>query len=127
MENRQVQDMADEVAALMAQRFGGLRRGQTARLEVMLRRRGAALPRKLRREAVRLAEADALCAAPRIARQYSTREAARAHAALIRYLKPLGKLSRWQGRGVSVAASVALGLLVVGAATIWVLVWRGYV
>lgn len=127
MDSARVQDMADEVAALMASRFGGLRRGQQASLAVMLRRRGAALPRKLRRDAIRLAEAEALSMVPRIARQRDGSDATRAHAALVRHLKQLGALSRWQARGLSVAATVALGLLLVAAAAVWLIVWRGYV
>lgn len=126
METERVQQMADEVAGLMAERLGGLRRGQRADLDTMLRRRGAALPRRLRREAMALRDAAAMTAAPRIARQIDNGRAARAHAALVRHLRPLGKLSRVQGRATGIAAGVALGLLVLGAAVVWVLVWRGY-
>ena len=125
MDSARVQDMADEVAALMASRFGGLRRGQQASLSVMLRRRGGALPRKLRRDAIRLAEAEALSRVPRIAQQCDGGDAARAHAALVRHLRPMGTLSRWQNRGLSVAAPVAFGLLLLAAVLVWLLVWRG--
>lgn len=126
MEAERMQQMADEVAALMANRLGGLRRGQHAELDVMLRRRGAALPRRLRREALALRDAAALSGAPRILRQMDTARAARAHAALLRHLKPLGQMSRLQGSATGIAAAVALGLLALGAAVVWVLVWRGY-
>lgn len=126
MDAERVQQMADEVATLMADRLGGLRRGQRADLDTMLRRRGAALPRRLRREAAALRDAAALAAAPRIARQLDEGRATRAHSALLRHLKPLGKFSRVQGRATGIAAGVALGLLVLGAAVVWILVWRGY-
>ncbi|TGN37904.1 hypothetical protein E4L95_22030, partial [Paracoccus liaowanqingii] len=47
--------MADEIAVLMASRLGGVRRGERPPLHVMLRRRGGALPFRLRARAARLA------------------------------------------------------------------------
>lgn len=125
MDAERVQSMADEVATLMAERLGGLRRGQRADLRTMLRRRGAALPRPLRRQAVTLRDAAALSAAPRIARQIDAAAAERSHATLVRHLKPLGQFSRAQGRAATIAATVVLGVLLLAAATIWVLVRRG--
>lgn len=127
MQADEVRRMADEVAALMSSRLGGARRGTSPDLATMLRRRGAALPRNLRRQANRLVELDRLAAAPRIARQIDLRAASRDHAALVKHLRPLGALSRFQGRATGVAAAVALGLLLLGIAVIWILVWRGYI
>lgn len=121
-----IRDMAHEVSRLMASRFGGARRGEQPPLAVMLRRRGGALPRRLQRQAAALALADRQSAQPRIARQLDLAGLSRAHAALIAHLQPLGELSRWQGRAATFAASVALGLLVLGAAAIWLLVRRGH-
>ena len=45
----EIRPKADEVASLMAARFGGLKRGQQADLDSMMRKRGGALPRRLRR------------------------------------------------------------------------------
>lgn len=119
--------MADEIAVLMASRLGGARRGERPPLLVMLRRRGGALPARLRARAARLAEADLLCAQPKIARQLPRDRLGRDHAALSAHLRPLGELSRWQGRATTFAASVALGLLVVGALAIWIMVQRGLI
>lgn len=119
-------EMADEVSRLMAARFGGARRGERPPLEVMLKRRGGALPRKLRRPAQQLAEADRISAQPRIARQLDLPALSRAHAALMGHLQPLGELSRWQGRALSFAASLSLGLLVLGAVVLWIMVRRGH-
>lgn len=127
MQPDEVRRLADEVAALMASRLGGARRGTSPDLAAMLRRRGAALPRRLRAQAVHLAEVDRLAASPRIARQIDLKAATRGHAALVKHLRPLGALSRWQDRFGGFAAAVALGLVVLGIAVIWVLVWRGYV
>lgn len=121
-----IRSMADEVARLMSDRFGGARRGEFPSLTDMIRRRGAALPGRLRGQARLLAEADQMIAQPRVARQMDPRPPARAHAALVKHLRPLGSVSRWQNRAVSFAASVALGLLVLGALAVWILVRRGY-
>lgn len=121
-----VQEMADEVSRLMVARFGGARRGERPPLHVMMRRRGGALPRKLRKPAIRLAEADRISAQPRIARQLDLAGLGRAHAALMSHLQPLGELSRWRGRAISFAASVSFGLLVLAAVVIWVMVKRGH-
>ncbi|SNR59008.1 hypothetical protein EYF88_13755 [Paracoccus sediminis] len=121
-----IRDMADEVARLIAARFGGARRGERPPLSVMLRRRGGALPRRLRKEAAALALADQRSAQPKIARQLDLTGLSRSHQALAAHLQPLGELSRWQGRVVGFAASVALGLMVLAAAVVWILMMRGY-
>lgn len=120
-----IRDMADEVSRLIASRFGGARRGERPPLSVMVRRRGGALPRRLRRRALALARADELSAQPKVARQLDLVRLSRAHQALIAHLQPLGELSRWQGRAIGFAASVALGLLVLAAVVIWIMVMRG--
>ncbi|MDN5568613.1 MAG: hypothetical protein L0G27_07710 [Paracoccus sp. (in: a-proteobacteria)] len=120
-----IPDMADEVAILMASRFGGARRGERPPLVQMMRRRGGALPTGLRRRAARLARSAELASQPKVARQLSLDDAARDHAALMAHLRPLGEISRWQGRAVGFAASVVLGLLVLSAVALWVMVQRG--
>lgn len=119
--------MADEVSRLIAARFGGARRGERPPLHVMLRRRGGALPRKLRRQAGRLAEADLHAAQPKVARQQDMTALEHAYQSLIHYLQPLGEITRWQGRAISFAASLAFGGLVLAAVIIWILVRRGFV
>ncbi|WP_246026563.1 hypothetical protein [Paracoccus luteus] len=122
-----VQAMADEVAQLMAQRLGGARRGARPDLATMLRRRGGALPRRQRRAAQLLARTQAQAGIPKVARQIDTRRAARAHADLVRYLRPLGKAARWQAGALNLAAAVMFGLMLLAAGVLWVLVWRGFV
>jgi hypothetical protein len=117
--------MADEVAILMASRFGGARRGERPPLMQMMRRRGGALPTGLRRRAARLAKADHLASQPKVARQLSLHDAARDYTALIAHLRPLGEISRWQGRALGFTASVMLGLLVLVGVAVWVMVKRG--
>ena len=117
--------MADEVAILMASRFGGAKRGERPPLEQMMRRRGGALPAGLRRRARRLADAGRMAAQPKVARQLPLDGLARDHAALVAHLRPLGEMSRWQGRAIAFAASVVLGLLVLGGVALWIMVQRG--
>ncbi|MDO5642438.1 MAG: hypothetical protein Q4G26_08665 [Paracoccus sp. (in: a-proteobacteria)] len=121
-----VRSWAEEVAVLMATRLGGARRGEVVTLDTMLRRRGGALPRKLYKKAVILRDAEALTLAPKIARQADFRPAAQAHADLVAYLKPFGRVTRMQDKMTNFAASVLFGLLILGAVVIWVLLWRGY-
>lgn len=122
-----IRTMADEVAELMVSRFGGLRRGQQADLATMMRRRGGALPRKLRREGVLLAAADQRVDAPKLARQIDIARAGRAHRALVGYLRPLGAASRWTGGATNIAAAVCLGLLMIGAVAVWIMIRRGLI
>ena len=121
----EVKPSADEVAMLMATRLGGTRRGEAVDLETMIRRRGGALPRKLLKQAQILREAEAISAAPKIARQMDFAEAGRAHAELVAYLQPFGRITRWQERATNIAASILFGLLLLGIFVIWLLVREG--
>lgn len=122
-----IRPMADEIASLIAARHGGLRRGQHASLETMLRKRGGALPRRLRREARILADADRLAENPRLARQVDLARVGQAHRALLAHLRPLGQGARMRGRMAGFAASVALGLLVLAGVAVWIMTRRGLV
>ncbi len=121
-----VREMSHEIARLMAERLGGIRRGEMPDMQVMLRRRGGSLPRKQRRAARVLAEAQLHSAQPKIARQMDLNAISRAYNSLTDYLLPLGGMSRWRNRILNFAASVTLGLIVVAAVVIWLLVERGY-
>ncbi|WBU61398.1 hypothetical protein [Paracoccus albus] len=121
-----VRSWAEEVAVLMATRLGGARRGEAIDLDTMLRRRGGALPRNLYKQAVILRDAETITNAPKIARQTDFRGAAQAHADLVAYLKPFGRVTRMQEKATNFAASVVFGLLVLGIVIIWVLVSQGY-
>ena len=122
-----IRPMADEVAGLMAARFGGLRRGHQADLDSMMRKRGGALPRRLRREARILLDGDRMAGHPKLARQVNFDRFERAHKALTHYLRPLGKGARLQGGAVSIAASVILGLMILGAVAVWIMLQRGLI
>lgn len=119
--------MADEIAGLMAARFGGTRRGEVVTLDQMLHRRGGALPRRLRREARFLARADLMAHAPKTGRQVDLAHVSRAHRALTDYLRPLYAGQRVQNGALRMSASIAFGLMVMGLLIVWVLVWRGLI
>ena len=120
-----IRHMADDVAQLMVSRFGGGRAGNRPSLDEMIRRRGAALPRRLQKQARLLAEADRRCAQPRVGRQQDMRAVSRAHHALISHLRPLGEVGRIRNRALHIAAILALALLLTGAGVIWVMLRRG--
>ena len=120
-----IRPMADEVASLMAARFGGARRGHPVDLDHMLARRGRALPRKLRREARFLAQADRIAGQPKLARQVDFDRLEHAHRALTAYLRPLGQGARFRGGVIGVLASVAFGLMVLALILLWITRLRG--
>lgn len=122
-----IRSMANEIARLMAERFGGVKRGEFPNLSEMMRRRGGALPRKMRRYGKVLAAADLHSAQPKVARQTDLVGASRAYRSLVAHLEPLGQIGRWQNRGVNFAASVVFGLLVMGAIIIWILLRQGQI
>ena len=122
-----IRPMADEVAGLLAARFGGLKRGHQPDLAGMLRKRGGALPRRLRGDARFMVHADRMAGQPKLARQVDFDRLERAHKALTGYLRPLGQGARLRGGAIGVAASVLLGLLVLGAVAVWVMLRRGLI
>ena len=121
-----VRSWAEEVAVLMATRLGGARRGEVVDLDRMIRRKGRALPRSLRKKAIVLRDAEAVTNIPKIARQTDFSAAAQAHADLVAYLKPFGRVTRMQEKATNFAASVVFGLLVLGIVIIWLLVSQGH-
>lgn len=125
MTQADIRDLADEVAALMASRLGGAGRGEVVDLPRMMRRRGRALPRRLRGPADWLAAASVQAGHPRIARQLDLARARRAHRALTRHLHRLGEGTRLMQGLAGMAASVMLALLIVGGLAVWYLVQSG--
>lgn len=123
MDPMALQQMTDRVARLMEQRLGAKGHG----LQAKLRARSRALPRKVRRAVAVLAEAEALAAAPKIARQLDPARVQRAHDIAVHHLQPLGAADRLRATILGIAASVVLALLVTGAGVLAVMVWRGLI
>lgn len=121
-----IKPLADEVSRMLISRFGGAPRGEQPDLQMMVRRRGGALPPRLRRAAQRLAHAGSLTGQPKVARQLDLAKVKRDHHDLMAHLQPLGEISRWQGRALSFAASIAFGLLVLAGVVLWIMLRRGY-
>ena len=89
--------------------------------------RSSAKPSIQLTELMRVMTCQKHAATPKLARQMDSTAAAKAHAELIRYLRPLGASARWQEGALNVAAAVMLGLLLVGAIAVWIMVRRGLV
>ncbi|MCL7464491.1 hypothetical protein [Phaeovulum sp. NW3] len=123
MDPMALQQMTDRVARLMEQRLGAKGHG----LQAKLRARSRALPRKVRRAVAVLAEAEALAAAPKIARQLDPARVQKAHDIAVHHLQPLGAADRLRATVLGIAASVVLALLVTGAGVLAVMVWRGLI
>lgn len=117
-----VKEMVAEVSDLLADRMKARGEDMAARLRHVRRR----LPRRLRAEADRLAEAEEMAGHPRLAQQLDHERLAEAHAVLMRHLAPMGAADRRIGWILSILASVAFNLLLLFALLIAVLIWRGF-
>lgn len=117
-----IQQMAERVAALMEERLGI--RG--ADLAAKLKRGGRILPRKVRVAAAELARAAEMSRTPRLWAQVDEARVTAKFDICMKHLSAIDRRSRRIGVVVGMAASVALGLLVLTAAVIAVLKWRGH-
>ncbi|MEF3046855.1 hypothetical protein [Pseudotabrizicola sp. L79] len=109
-----IQQMADRVAEMMEQRL----RIRGSGLEAKLRKGGRLLPRKVRLAAERLAEAAEKARNPKFLVQIDMARVAADYDQCVRHLASVTRQGWLKPLMISVAASVALGLLIVGA--IWV-------
>ncbi len=122
MDPTRVQQMAEQVSQLLADRLGA--RGPSLRAQVDAAR---ALPRRVRRAAGVLAGAQEMAASPKMARRLDMAAISRAHAVCVRFLRPIGAGERAGRLALGVAANAALGMGVVGALAIAVARWRGLI
>ncbi|WP_343081771.1 hypothetical protein [Ostreiculturibacter nitratireducens] len=114
--------MADEVAALMADRL----RIRGSGLAEKLRHSRRVLPRRIRQEAEMLARAAYQTQVPKLAHQLDRVRIEKAHAACLKYLKPLGATERTKDLVLAMMGGIALAVLGTFALVVTVLVWRGY-
>lgn len=117
-----ISELAHEATALMRARLGA--RGDT--LNEALRQRGRRLPRKVRRAAGQLAEAELLAGHPRLRVLLDAAQVERAGQLVVNHLRQLGAAERRWRLFLSIAASMSFALLVTISGVIVVLVWRGY-
>lgn len=116
-----IQQMADRVAELMESRL----RVRGAGLAEKLGRGGRHLPRKVRLAAGKLAEAAHMSQNPKLLLQIDEAEVAENYDICLRHLAPLGAGARRRGLLLSVTAQVVFGLIVVAAAALLLMRWRG--
>ena len=117
-----IRQMADRVSALLEDRLKI--RGRD--LPELLKRGGSRLPRRVRQAATLLAEASNMALNPKLQVRVDEGRVAEAYDTCMRYLGPLGRADRRWALLSSIGASIGFGLLVVAAAFIGWLVWRGY-
>jgi hypothetical protein len=110
-----------EVSDLLEARLSA--RGRT--LEDRVRSARRRLPREVRRAALFLAETEARCRNPRLAQQMDAEAVAAAHATCLRHLEPLGAAERRAARLYGWAAALSVNLLLLAAAVLAWLRWRG--
>lgn len=117
-----IQQMADRVATLMAERLHVKGSG----LAEKLKKGGRLLPRKVRDAAGELAQAAQMSQNPKLLVQVNNQKVAEAYDVCVRHLNGL---NRWQSRKgllLGIASSVVFSLIVVGLLLLGVLVWRGF-
>ena len=122
MASGSIRQMADQVSYMMEDRLGV--RGQ--RLSDKLRQGGHKLPRKVRRAATLLAEADELAMTPKLHARVDEARVAAGHRLCVRYLgrqKSAKRAQIWADMG----ASVGFAALVVLIGFVAYLVWKGHV
>ncbi|WP_225027775.1 hypothetical protein [Xinfangfangia pollutisoli] len=115
--------MADRVASLLEDRLGA--RGKTLRDK--LRRAGRRLPRRVRMAGLALAEAAEMAQNPKLLVRVDEAQVAADYDIVLRHLGGVNPAARRRGALLDFAASVAFGLLMLGVALVFLLVWRGLV
>ena len=118
-----IQQMAERVSSMMGERLGIRGVDLTAKLK----RGGRVLPRRVRSAAQDLARAAEMSKNPRLLVQVDEGQVASQFDICIKHLSAIDRRSRRLGALMGMAASVALGLLVLGAGAIAILRWRGYI
>jgi len=120
---RSAGELAAELSLLLHQKLGVKGGG----LEARVQRAGRLLPRRVRRAALEIAEAEKREGNPRLARQNDPARVARAFAEVERHLKAVDPAARRTRLVLGILGSIALGLLALFAAVVTVLVLRGLV
>ena len=113
-----LQQMADRVADMMEERL----RIRGKDLKTKLRRGGRLLPRKVRNAAHALADAAERGKNPKLLVQVDMGKVAQDYDVCVHHLATVSQRGGFKARLISVAATVAFGLLVVGA--VWLFIQR---
>ncbi len=115
--------MTDRVAQLMEDKLAIRGKG----LATKLKRGGRMLPRQVRMAAQSLVQAADMANSPKLAMQVDNGQVTSAYDACMKHLSALPAARFWGGHVLSSLRSIAFAVLVIGAAVIGYLVWRGYV
>ncbi|OOY13193.1 hypothetical protein BMG00_05190 [Thioclava marina] len=118
-----ITEMTEQVSRLLAVRLGA--KGHD--LETRVSSRARVLPRKVRKAARLLAEAERKAHAPKVARQLDTRAIEAAYATCRHYLEPLGAGDRLRGALLNLGSSIAFIFLVVGGTLLVAMLWSGMI
>ena len=94
-------------------------------LEKGFRRAGRRLPRRIRREARVLVQAESLAVHPKLSRQIDGVSVRQAFDAVLAHLKAIDAADARLGRILSLAGAVAFNVIAVFAAFVWWMWWSG--
>lgn len=113
---------AEEIRSLIAERLGV----NAADLQVASRKAGRLLPRWARGDLRDLALAEQQAQHPKLHKQINDVKVARTYENLREYLQGVDPSQRRISRILSLLGAISFNLLVVTAAVICILVWRGF-
>lgn len=123
MSKTTIQQMADRVSDLIAQRLNVS--GPT--LEARVKRAGGKLPRGMRDAAEVLVQATAMAQSPKLLMQIDPEAVAVAYIICVKHLNGVNRSERRRGLALDIAARIAFALLVVAVLLVSVLYWRGFI
>lgn len=118
-----VEQLAQNIANEMEARMGIGGRGLAAKLH----RGGRLMPRSVRTDATKIAEALPLVRHPKLIRQVDVARLEAAERRVLAWLKTVDPRKRRVDMALGMAGGVALSVLATGALVVAVIVWRGYV
>ena len=118
-----IQQMADRVSALLAERL----RVSGDGLEARLKRAGRRLPLKVREAGERLVQATVMIRNPKLVAQVDDATVALAYDICVRHLSTVNPMAARKGMILDIAARIAFAVLVVAVLFVAVLYWRGMI
>lgn len=120
------QDLEPQIAEIRSLLESQLRiKGRS--LDQQIARAGRLLPRKVRGEALFLAQANMLIQNPKLARMINQDRVGQAHRTVAGYLNSIDPKDRRKGRLLNIAGVIAFNGLLIAGLVIAILVWRGFV
>jgi len=96
-------------------------------LDKAMRRAGRRLPRRIRRQGAVLVQAEKLGGNPKLMRRIDPAAFEKAHAEMMTHLAAIDAADAFKGRLIAITATIAFNVIVLAAAFVTYLWWRGYV